>query len=487
MLGPRPLEGSPSGQGGMSPVTEATEPTDHDDPRNYQYVPSHVLQDDRSTTVGPPQPHRSPSNQSATPSRSAAGTGYTPSVSPGGIYPVAQREYPTLDDEYAGHDDLEYDQYHAHNRSGESSAQLPLVNDGAPYGGVHSGLHPAAPGSRALGSGYSGVSPYDEEDIYGTYAPRSLGYDEEQHAYHNKAGQASPYGYGQEGKDVYPPAAVSPNDKSFGSGAGQGVDPGTIEAAPWWRRAIWDTTPDERREWEHRQGLGIQRWPFGCWILTLVMCGVMVYQLVHMHSLTGSVIQTKPSINYMIGPSGAVLINEGARFDGCIKNTPNISDISWVCPAYSNLASVTSDQASCTMSDVCGFGGWATGEDPDQTFRFVTPIFLHAGLVHLLLNMLAQWFSCALVERQMGTPKFLAVYFAAGIFGFILGGNFSLVGIPSVGASGAIFGVNAALVVDLIAHWKIEYQPKRKLFGLVLEFVIGMVIGVFVQGVDNFS
>lgn len=69
----------------------------------------------------------------------------------------------------------------------------------------------------------------------------------------------------------------------------------------------------------------------------------------------------------------------------------------------------------------------------------------------------------------------------------ILGGNFSLTGIPSVGASGAIFGVNAALFVDLVAHWRIEAGPKRKLFGLVLEFVIGMVIGVFVQGVDNFS
>jgi membrane associated rhomboid family serine protease len=108
-------------------------------------------------------------------------------------------------------------------------------------------------------------------------------------------------------------------------------------------------------------------------------------------------------------------------------------------------------------------------------------------VVHLLLHLLAQAVTCALVERQMGTPKFLALYFAAGIFGFILGGNFSLTGIPSVGASGAIFGVNAVLLVDLIAHWGIEYQPKRKLFGLVFEFVIGMVIGVFVNGVGKFA
>jgi membrane associated rhomboid family serine protease len=46
--------------------------------------------------------------------------------------------------------------------------------------------------------------------------------------------------------------------------------------------------------------------------------------------------------------------------------------------------------------------------------------------------------SSAEVERQMGSLRFLLVYFPTGIFGFILGGNFALVGLPSVGASGAV-------------------------------------------------
>jgi hypothetical protein len=43
----------------------------------------------------------------------------------------------------------------------------------------------------------------------------------------------------------------------------------------------------------------------------------------------------------------------------------------------------------------------------------------------------------------MGSGGFLITYFAAGIFGNVLGGNFALVGLPSVGASGAIFGTVA--------------------------------------------
>ena len=66
-------------------------------------------------------------------------------------------------------------------------------------------------------------------------------------------------------------------------------------------------------------------------------------------------------------------------------------------------------------------------------------MFLHVGLVHLLLNMLAQITAAAQVEREMGTIPFLITYLAGGIYGFVLGGNFSRTGIPSVGASGALF------------------------------------------------
>ena len=91
----------------------------------------------------------------------------------------------------------------------------------------------------------------------------------------------------------------------------------------------------------------------------------------------------------------------------------------------------------CSLEDICAFGGFHN-EVPDQWFRcgpgelwfvdleftnrpgprFITPIFLHAGLIHFLLNMLAQMTASAQVEREMGSIAFLVLYFAAGIFGY---------------------------------------------------------------------
>ena len=50
---------------------------------------------------------------------------------------------------------------------------------------------------------------------------------------------------------------------------------------------------------------------------------------------------------------------------------------------------------------------------------FITPIFLHAGIIHYALNMVAQLMVSAQLEREMGTGGFFLVYFAAGIFGYV--------------------------------------------------------------------
>ena len=83
----------------------------------------------------------------------------------------------------------------------------------------------------------------------------------------------------------------------------------------------------------------------------------------------------------------------------------------------------------------------------------------------------------------------------------MLGGNFALVGAPSVGASGAIFGTVAVTWIDLFSHWKYKYRPGRqvrvfvrslycaddsKLLLLVIELIVGVGLG-YIPGVDNFG
>ena len=89
-----------------------------------------------------------------------------------------------------------------------------------------------------------------------------------------------------------------------------------------------------------------------------------------------------------------------------------------------------------------------------QTFaiwQLVTYMFIHAGFLHILWNMLALWWFGAELERLWGTPKFLRFYFACGICAaltviiaaYIFGG----VNIRTVGSSGAVYGILMAYAV----------------------------------------
>ncbi|KAJ6164891.1 hypothetical protein N7470_003563 [Penicillium chermesinum] len=185
------------------------------------------------------------------------------------------------------------------------------------------------------------------------------------------------------------------------------------------------------------------------WTLTLVQVIVFIVELVKAGQLTGSPIQTKPSFNPMIGPSSSIQILLGARYDPCMKNIPRIQNatqtLHFPCP------NVTSNAEDCTLREVCGFGGvpdnHANGSlddpAPNQWWRFIVPIFLHAGFIHIGFNLLVQMTMGADMERMVGIWRYTLTYFASGIFGFVLGGNYAAQMQPSDGCSGALFGILA--------------------------------------------
>ncbi|EMD41974.1 hypothetical protein CERSUDRAFT_79578 [Gelatoporia subvermispora B] len=240
--------------------------------------------------------------------------------------------------------------------------------------------------------------------------------------------------------------------------------------------------PLEQRIADKKRGLGVQQRAYLSWLLAVVMLGVIIYELVKNWKAQGTPVSFKPVVNPMLGPSSSALINVGARFPPCMKVVEGVP-LNTLLPCLNDTANPP--DKVCSLEDVCGFGGFHD-ETPNQWFRFITPIFLHAGIIHYLLNMLAQLTATAQVEREMGSISFLILYMASGIFGNVLGGNFSLVGSPSVGASGAIFGTVAVAWVDLFAHWRYIYQPGRKLVYMLIELVIGIAVG-FIPYVDNFA
>jgi membrane associated rhomboid family serine protease len=109
-----------------------------------------------------------------------------------------------------------------------------------------------------------------------------------------------------------------------------------------------------------------------------------------------------------------------------------------------------------------------------EWYRLITAGFLHAGLIHILFNMVALYFLGSLLEPGIGTPRFLAVYFVsllAGSFGALL----VTPNTPSLGASGAVFGVMSAAFI-VARHRGVEQLAGQIGFFILLNifFTLGV-------------
>ena len=95
-----------------------------------------------------------------------------------------------------------------------------------------------------------------------------------------------------------------------------------------------------------------------------------------------------------------------------------------------------------------------------QWWRLFSPIMLHAGIIHMLTNGLIQLRVGGYLNLLFGTPKWLLIYFAAGVYGSML----SVVFLPEavgVGASGALLGNLAAWMVWIFFRWRKIPEDKR--------------------------
>lgn len=111
-----------------------------------------------------------------------------------------------------------------------------------------------------------------------------------------------------------------------------------------------------------------------------------------------------------------------------------------------------------------------------EPWRFVTSIFLHAGPSHLIFNMFALILFGLILEKVIGSNKFILVYFVSGIIANLIAVNFYE---SSLGASGAIYGILGCLTIlrPKMVVW--VYNLPMPMFLAALVWVGAGVLGVF--------
>ena len=127
------------------------------------------------------------------------------------------------------------------------------------------------------------------------------------------------------------------------------------------------------------------------------------------------------------------------------------------------------------------FGFSLNGLLSGQWWTPVTSLFVHATPLHLILNMIALFFFGHIVEQGLGRKRFMLIFFASGFAGeaaMLLAAHLGIMpaGLPTVGASAAIFGLMAAAV--LVKPFEIIVYPYLIPLPLVVVAVVYSVYNV---------
>ncbi|MEO3972747.1 rhomboid family intramembrane serine protease [Streptomyces sp. CAU 1734] len=135
--------------------------------------------------------------------------------------------------------------------------------------------------------------------------------------------------------------------------------------------------------------------------------------------------------------------------------------------------------------------GEVVGVAHGQWYRLITAAFLHQEVPHILFNLLGLWFLGRMVEPALGRSRYIALYLLSGLGGSVLAYVLAAPNQPSLGASGAIFGLMGAFIVlARRSHLDMRFVLVLLAVNLVLTFtrpdisweghIGGLVTGVLV-------
>ena len=139
----------------------------------------------------------------------------------------------------------------------------------------------------------------------------------------------------------------------------------------------------------------------------------------------------------------------------------------------------------------------------NQWWRFITPMFVHVNLPHVLVNMYSLWIVGPYVEKLYGSAKFVVFWVLTGIAGVVASYLtvrptlatsslerflFKNMDVPSAGASGALFGLVGVLFIFGIKFRRELPEGFKRAFGtgMLPIIVINLFIGFVGRGfIDN--
>jgi len=161
-------------------------------------------------------------------------------------------------------------------------------------------------------------------------------------------------------------------------------------------------------------------------------------------------------------------------------------------------ARMTAISFNFNLGNIWGFGGVNTNViielggkyaelivSANQWWRFITPIFLHVSLPHIIFNLLSQVKVGIDLERSFGSIRIGLLYILCGVGGNLLSCCFLYDQIQA-GASGAIFGQVGMMLVDVFVNWKLLQRPVCNLVIMIIVILICVFSGMM-PGVDNFA
>jgi membrane associated rhomboid family serine protease len=127
----------------------------------------------------------------------------------------------------------------------------------------------------------------------------------------------------------------------------------------------------------------------------------------------------------------------------------------------------------------CSTGGglWLPGVSDGAWWQPLTSMFAHTEVLHIGFNMLALWVLGPQLEHVLGRLRFTALYLLSGLVGsaavYLLSPEFT----PTLGASGAVFGLMAALLV-------IAYKARADVSQLMIWIGINAALTFFASGIS---